>query len=154
VRITLALLALVLPVVVSCTTVVQPPGRPLPAEDPSIGADREVCRDLDAKGGGFYTTVVVPMLGPGPSGRKSIDVDIVAMENAVGSLVDVGGTARARASQAVQDEAEQTARSAGAFDLYAHAEVTSLLTAFTGLAVECTKAGHQPTWFDPESLTG
>lgn len=138
----------------SCATTVVPPA-PAPAEDPSILANQEVCLDLDAKGGDYYITVMVPMLGGNsPPGRKSIIADLVAVQNSVTSMLDVGGTARDHASQAIRNAAEQTARSAAAFKVHQNVDGTSLLTAFTTLTVECTKAGHKPTWFDLNALRG
>lgn len=153
-RVTVVLGALVLSLVTSCTQVVQSPKAPAPAEDPSIHADQDVCRDLDAKGGGFYETFVFPMLAGGTRGRQTLDVDIVAMSHAVDALRDLGSKSRAVTSPEIRDQTDKTVRAAQAFDLYANADATSLLTAFTALAVACTNAGHQPSWFDPGELSG
>jgi hypothetical protein len=122
-----------------------------PTPSPSVAADREVCIDLDARGGALYQVFIVPMLA-GESGRKSIDVDIAQMSRAVSAIVDIDADALGHASTEVTDEGQRMVAAAQAMGMYDHAEGTALLTSFVGLAVACTKAGYQPSWFEPEKL--
>jgi hypothetical protein len=116
-------------------------------------ADRAVCVDFDARGGALYNVFVVPMM-TGPSGQKSINVDIAQMTRATAQLVSVGSTANlADASSEIRDQTQRMVTSAGALGIYDHTEGTALLTSFVSLAVACTSAGQKPTWFDPSALT-
>lgn len=114
-------------------------------------ADRAVCVDLDARGGTLYNVLIVPMMA-GNGGRKSIDVNPAQLARAAASVADVGRGSIAQASPAIADAAQRTAASADALGVYEHADATALLTSFVTLAVECQKAGHQPSWFDANAL--
>lgn len=114
-------------------------------------ANRQVCSDLDARGGALYSVFVVPML-TGATGRKSIDVDIAQFTRAVDSIQQVGRSTLEKADGDIAQEGRQMVAAAESMGVYDHAEGTALLTAFVGLAVACTKADQQPSWFDPVTL--
>jgi hypothetical protein len=145
----------------ACGTTVEGAPSPVPPAATSAGtgtataeAGRSVCVDLDARGGQLYAAFVVPMMG-GPSGRKSIDVDIAIISRAVGQVAQVGaGGSLDRASGEIADEGERMVAAAEAFQVVEHFEGTALLTSFVGLAVACQQAGHKPSWFDPVALIG
>jgi hypothetical protein len=124
---------------------------PAAPADPSAGADRAVCVDLDARGGTLYNVLVVPMM-TGESGQKSINVNPGQLARAASSVEEVGQGSIGQASPAISDAAQRLVASAGALGVYEHADSTALLTSFVTLAVECQKAGHKPSWFDAESL--
>jgi ABC-type glycerol-3-phosphate transport system substrate-binding protein len=125
--------------------------QPAAAPDPSAAADRAVCIDFDARGGTLYNVFVVPMM-KGANAPKSINVNAAQLTRAAASVEQVGQGQVAQASPAVGDAAQRLVSSAGALDVYEHADSTALLTSFVTLAVECQKAGHKPSWFDAESL--
>jgi hypothetical protein len=131
-------------------------GPALSAEPASSGvavdADREVCVDLDARGGTLYDTFVVPMMS-GASGQKSMDVDLQQMVDAVSAVTRVGEGVLDAASPGIADEGGRLVAAAEAFRAHDRVDTTALLTAFVGLSVECTESGHQPSWFDPGKLT-
>lgn len=117
-------------------------------------ADRSVCVDFDARGGGLYNVFVVPMM-TGPAGQRSIDVDAAQMTRAASSLTAVGdGTNLAAASPKVREEAQRMVAAAEALGIYNNTEGTALLTSFVGLAAQCQLAGHKPSWFDATKLSG
>ncbi len=125
----------------------------LKAAEAARVADREVCVEFDARGGVLYNVFVVPMM-TGPSGQKSINVDIARMTRATAQLIRVGSTSNlADASSEIRDQTQRMVTSAGALGIYDHTEGTALLTSFVSLAVACTSAGQKPTWFDPSALT-
>jgi hypothetical protein len=114
-------------------------------------ADRQVCIDLDARGGAFYHVLVIPMM-TGASGYKSVDVNPAQLSEAVTAVTQVGATSRNQANAEIADETERMVAAARAMDIYPHADATSLLTAFVGLSVACQEAGHKPSWFDANAL--
>lgn len=121
------------------------------ASSVTVDADRKVCADLDARGGTLYNTLVVPMMS-GASGQKSMNVDVEQKLHAVSALTRVGEDERDTASPNIADQGGRLVAAAEAFQARDHVETTALLTAFVGLAVECTKSGHKPSWFDPAEL--
>jgi hypothetical protein len=114
-------------------------------------ADRQVCVDLDARGGGLYRTFVVPMMA-GAAGEKSIDVDVMQMTEATRSVAGIDPGRVSSASPAIADDGQRLLAAAGSFRAYDHFEGTALLTSFVGLAVACQNAGIRPTWFDADAL--
>lgn len=117
-------------------------------------ATRSVCVDFEARGGALYQVLVVPMLTSGPPGYKSLTVDVAQMARATQSITEMETSDLAKVPAALRDPAERMVASAKALGLYDHTEGTALLTAFTEVAVECTKAQHKPSWFEPEKLVG
>jgi hypothetical protein len=118
----------------------------------AAGANRDVCIDLDARGGQLYTEFVVPMM-TGATGQKSVDVDIAIISRAIAQVEQVGADGSLdHASGKIADEAERMVAAAEAFQAVDHFEGTALLTSFVGLAVACQEAGHKPSWFDAASL--
>lgn len=120
-------------------------------------ADRQVCSDLNARGGAFYNSYVVRVMGAG--GYTSVSIEPISFANAVDSLELIGQAPAAdgvsqlsHASPGLADNGADLVTSARAFSVYAHADATALLTGFVGTAAECTKAGHQPSWFDVDAL--
>jgi len=117
-------------------------------------ATRSVCFDFEAHGGALYQMFVVPMLTSKRPGYQSVTVDVVQMRRATDSLTQMTKANFEKASDAVRDPAERTVAAAMSLGLYDHSEGTALLTAFTERAVECTKAQHKPSWFEPAALAG
>ena len=79
-------------------------------------------------------------------------MDVAQMSRAVISVAQVGAGSLDEASADIADESRRLVAAADAMGMYDHTEGTALLTSFVGLSAACTKAGHQPSWFDPASL--
>ncbi|WP_232661915.1 hypothetical protein [Pseudonocardia sp. TRM90224] len=88
----------------------------------------------------------------GPNEQTSMNVSIAEMSQGVSAIRSITLDDLAEASPAIKDEGERLVASAEAFQPVNNFEGTALLTAFVGLAVECQKAGHRPSWFDAERL--
>ncbi|SDG34099.1 hypothetical protein SAMN05216377_11118 [Pseudonocardia oroxyli] len=117
----------------------------------SAAANRRVCIDFDARGGALYTLFVVPMMA-GDGGRASVNVDIAQMRRATATVAQLRSADLGAASPSIADEGERLIAAADALGLYPNTDGTALLTAFVGLAVECQKANHKPSWFDANEL--
>lgn len=139
-----------------------------PAETASFTTDSTVCGDLDRVGGAFYNGYYKQLMVTG--GRATaVPVQLAAQTMALTTVgapqgqID-GSTAIASASPAVGSAMTGMVRDAaivgkGSADSSATGanqipDMTSMLTTFTTSTVECTKAGYQPSWFNPQELTG
>lgn len=123
-------------------------------------ADQVVCSDFNARGGTYYNQFVVKIMGSGPTGQKSVEVDVATLQRGVDDLEAVGATAPRSGAGTVatpsleKERATMTSSAAALGQLYANADTTTLLTAFVGTAIECAKLGQKPTWFEPAELSG
>ncbi|WP_224403545.1 hypothetical protein [Pseudonocardia sp. ICBG1034] len=130
--------------------------------------DQQVCGDLERVGGAFYNGYYKQLMLSGGHAdavpiQLAAQVSVLTTIGAPDGEID-GATAIAGASQAVGSAMTGMVRDAAIIGKGAAnssvsgvdhiPDMTSLLTAFTTATVECSKAGYQPSWFDPSELTG
>lgn len=97
----------------------------------------------------LYRVFVVPMLTSGRPGYQQATLNSVQMQLATDSIAQMPTSDLDKAASGVRDDSRRLVASAGSFGVDENTEGTALLTAFTQLAVDCTKAKYQPFWFQP-----
>ncbi|BBG01301.1 MULTISPECIES: hypothetical protein [Pseudonocardia] len=137
-----------------------------PAVPTAATTDQQVCGDLDRVGGAFYNGYYKQLMLSGGH-ADAVPIQLSAQTSALTTVgapagqID-GAAAIAAASPAIGSAMTGMVRDAaiagkGAADSSVSGvnhipDLTSLLTTFTTSTVECTKAGYQPSWFNPSEL--
>lgn len=131
----------------------------------AVTTDETVCLSLEKTGHGFYPTYA-SIMKKQPVSIQPIELSaqmaVLSTTGAVEGSIDGAGAInqaspdlRLKLSTMVRDATQTAQRFAdAATGAVAGSDITPIVNSFTSALVACTKAGYQPSWFDPAALTG